>query len=107
MQVEQADPVACALSRAEEEARRIVESVLAGRLGSYDIIISVDYDDKGVRRLVVDVRTSSGILEKRLLEAAAEEAARRAAREFERAVRECERSIRASGEGSGTSAQER
>ncbi len=100
--MEQADVIACALAKAEEAAGRIVEAVLAGRIGSYDIILSVDYDGQGVRRLTVDVRTSSGLLEKKLLEAAAEEAARRAAREFERAVRECQRSIGASGESSSS-----
>ncbi len=72
-----------ALAEAEEAARRLLSRLLGGAAGRFTLILSLEYDDEGPRRLVLDIEASRARMDRARLEEVIEAAAEEAARVFE------------------------
>lgn len=72
-----------ALVEAEEAARRLLSRLLGGAAGRFTLILSLEYDEEGPRRLVLDIEASRARMDRSQLEEVIEAVAEEAARVFE------------------------
>lgn len=73
-----------ALVEAEEAARRLLTRLLGGAAGRFTLILSLEYDERGPRRLVLDIEASRARMDKRMLEEVIDAVAEEAAKVFEK-----------------------